>query len=242
MADRSASHPQSADRTRVRSRSPVRVVTADDSELIRDALGNGFFDPRRVQVIATCRDRRELEAAIPLCRPDVVLTDIRMPPTGTDEGIHVAISLRETRPEVGVVVLSQYAEPAYALALLRRGAAGRGYLLKETIRSREQLTAAIETVAAGGSVVDPHVAELLIEARRRAADSMVAKLTPRERQLLGLIAQGQSNAAIAESLVLTKRAVEKHVNSIFAKLKLPEVEQVSRRVTAALMFLAEDGG
>jgi DNA-binding NarL/FixJ family response regulator len=217
-------------------------VCADDSVLIRETLADAFFDPDRVRVLASCRDRLELEAAVEACHPDVVVTDIRMPPSGGDEGIGVAAWLRQTRPEIGVLVLSQYAEPAYALDLLRSGAAGRGYLLKERVGSRAELTRAIETVAAGGSVIDPKIADLLVEARNRCTHSAVAGLTPRERELLGLIAQGKSNAAIAESLVLTKRAVEKHVNSIFAKLELGDAEQVSRRVTAALMYLAEDRG
>ncbi|MBV9310503.1 MAG: response regulator transcription factor, partial [Solirubrobacterales bacterium] len=173
--------------------------------------------------------------------PDVVITDIRMPPSGAGEGIRIARILRETDPEIGVVVLSQYAEPGYALALFESGSAGRAYLLKERVRNREELIGAIETVAQRGSVIDPKIVDLLIAARARPRSSPLAELTPRERELLGEIASGKSNSAIAESLVLTKRAVEKHVNSIFAKLGLPEDQDVSRRVKATLMYLADEG-
>jgi DNA-binding NarL/FixJ family response regulator len=195
-----------------------------------------------VELVAVCRNGQELETAIDRWSPEVVVTDIRMPPSDTDEGIRLATRLRESQPEVGVVVLSQYAEPSYALALLENGTGGRAYLLKERIRGREELIAAIQKVARGGSVIDPAIVDVLIEARSRAAHSRLAELTPRERELLGEIAAGNSNGAIAKSHVLTKRAVEKHVNSIFAKLNLPETPDVSRRVKATLMFLAEESG
>jgi DNA-binding NarL/FixJ family response regulator len=165
-----------------------------------------------------------------------------MPPSGGDEGIRVAARLRETDPEVGVLVLSHYAEPAYALALLASGSRRRAYMLKERIRDKAELVRAIETVAGGGSVIDPKIVDILIEAQERVARSPLAELTPRERELLAEIAEGKSNAAIAKSLVLTKRAVEKHVNSIFFKLDLPDPEDVSRRVLAALMYLADNDG
>ena len=164
-----------------------------------------------------------------------------MPPSGADEGVRIAASLRDTHPDVGVVVLSQYAEPAYAIRLLEHGTGGRAYLLKERIRNKEQLLDAIKAVARGGSVIDPTIVDVLIEARARAAKSRLAQLTARERELLAEIAAGKSNGAIAESLVLTKRAVEKHVNSIFSKLDLPETQDVSRRVKATLIFLSEEG-
>jgi DNA-binding NarL/FixJ family response regulator len=164
-----------------------------------------------------------------------------MPPTGGDEGIAVAARLRETDPNVGVVVLSQYAEPAYALSLLGEGTGGRAYLLKERIRDKDELIRAIKAVARDGSVIDPTIVDVLIDARSRASKSKLSELTARERQLLAEIAAGKSNSAIAESLVLTKRAVEKHVNSIFSKLNLPETHDVSRRVKATLIFLSEDG-
>jgi DNA-binding NarL/FixJ family response regulator len=181
-------------------------------------------------------------AAVDEERPDVVVTDIRMPPTHTDEGIRLAALLRESHPDVGVVVLSNYAEAGFALALLESGSEGRAYLLKERIHSRTQLAAAIHSVAAGGSVMDPKIVEPLVMAKSRAASSPLAELTVREREVLSQIAQGASNAAIAESLVLTKRAVEKHINSIFLKLSLSDSEDVSKRVKAALLFLADADG
>jgi DNA-binding NarL/FixJ family response regulator len=172
-------------------------------------------------------------------RPDVILTDIRMPPSNNDEGIRLADHLRESRPSTGVVVLSQYAEPPYVLALLEHGSDRRGYMLKERIHDRGQLISAIDTVARGGSFIDPKIVEILVGAKARAERSPIAELTPRERDVLAEMAQGKSNAAIADSLVLTKRAVEKHINSIFTKLGLAGSEDVSKRVKATLMFLAE---
>lgn len=218
----------------------IRVVVAEDSYVIREFLTATLSSAPEVELSAVCANGKELERAIELWDPDVVMTDIRMPPSGTDEGVRIADGLRETRPHLGVVVLSQYAEPAYALRLLEHGTAGRAYLLKERIRDKEELIRAIEAVARGGSVIDPVIVDVLIAARSRAAKSRLAQLTPRERELLGEIAAGKSNGAIAESLVLTKRAVEKHVNSIFSKLDLPETEDVSRRVKATLIFLSEE--
>jgi DNA-binding NarL/FixJ family response regulator len=162
-----------------------------------------------------------------------------MPPTGTDEGIQAANGLRESHPKVGVVVLSQYAEPAYALALLADGAAGRAYLLKERVSDVDDLLAAVRTVAEGGSVIDPKVVEQLVSANTRRAPSDLDRLTPREREILGEMAQGKSNAAIAATLSLSERAVEKHSNSIFSKLGLSEERDVNRRVKAVLMWLSE---
>jgi DNA-binding NarL/FixJ family response regulator len=173
-------------------------------------------------------------------QPDVVLTDIRMPPSMSDEGIRVAALLRESNPAVGVVVLSQFSEPSYALALLESGSDGRAYLLKERVHNRAQLISALETVADGGSVIDTKVVDILLTERSRAERSRLAELTPREREVLAEIARGKSNAAIADSLVLTKRAVEKHINSIFFKLDLSEANDASKRVKAALAFLAEE--
>jgi DNA-binding NarL/FixJ family response regulator len=217
----------------------IRVIVADDSYLIRESLTVMLASEPGIELVSVCSDATELEATIAAQHPDVVVTDIRMPPQGGDEGIRIAARLRETNPETGVLVLSQYAEPAYALALLNSGSSRRAYLLKERLRDKAELIGAIKAVARGDSVIDPKVVDVLIEARGRAAASPLASLTPRERQLLAEIAEGKSNAAIAESLVLTKRAVEKHVNSIFAKLNLPEAGDVSRRVKAALMYLAE---
>ncbi len=209
---------------------------------MREFLTTTLESAPEVDLVAVCSNRNELEAAITSEGPNVVVTDIRMPPSGGEEGIAVATALRESHPEVGVVVLSQYAEPEYALALLGSGSGRRAYLLKERIRNREQLIGAIEAVADGGSVIDPKIVDVLIEAKARPARSALSELTPRERELLAEIAAGKSNGAIAETLVLTKRAVEKHVNSIFSKLGLPEDQDVSRRVKATLIYLSETDG
>jgi DNA-binding NarL/FixJ family response regulator len=232
---------RAADQREQTDPAPIRVVIAEDSYVIREFLTTTLAAAPAVELIAVCTNGKELQKAIDTWGPEVVLTDIRMPPSGAEEGVRIAARLRDTHPEVGVVVLSQYAEPAYAISLLEQGTAGRAYLLKERIRDKAELIGAIRTVAHGGSVIDPVIVDVLIEARSRAARSRLAELTPRERQLLAEIAAGKSNAAIAESLVLTKRAVEKHVNSIFSKLNLPETQDVSRRVKATLIFLSEEG-
>jgi DNA-binding NarL/FixJ family response regulator len=216
----------------------IRVVVAEDSLIVREGIRELLADAPGVAVVGEYGDAGSLLDAVDDDRPEVVLTDIRMPPSNTDEGIRLAALLRERSPETGVVVLSQYAEPPYVLALLEHGSDGRGYLLKDRIHDREQLLAAIRAVAAGGSVVDPKVIELLVETRARAERSPLAELTPRERDVLAELAEGKSNAAIAESLVLTKRAVEKHINSIFMKLGLAGSEDISKRVKATLIFLA----
>jgi DNA-binding NarL/FixJ family response regulator len=217
----------------------IRVALAEDNLLVREGLEQIVRADSRLSLVASCRDLDELEDAIERERPDVVLTDIRMPPTMTDEGIRLAVRLRAARSRVGVIVLSQYADVGFALALLDRGSDGRGYLLKESVRDRAELWAAISEVAAGGSVIDPKVVEGLVTTGERAGRSAVASLTPREREVLAQIAQGKSNAAIAEQLVLTKRAVEKYINTIFLKLDLAGAQDVSKRVKAALVFLAE---
>ena len=219
---------------------PIRVVIAEDSYLIREVLSTALNAAAEVEVVAICSNGKELRTAIEIWHPDVVMTDIRMPPSQTDEGIRVAADLRDSAPETGVVVLSQYAEPSYALALLEKGTGGRAYLLKERISNKSELIGAIQAVARGGSVIDPTIVDVLIEARSRVVNSRLSQLTPRERELLAEIATGKSNSAIAESLFLTKRAVEKHINSIFSKLDLPETEDVSRRVKATLIFLSEE--
>jgi DNA-binding NarL/FixJ family response regulator len=218
----------------------IRVVVAEDSLIVREGLVQLLAQSPSVDVVAAYGDVDAVLAAVDRDRPDVVLTDIRMPPSNTDEGIRLAKLLGEQRPDTGVVVLSQYAEPPYVLALLDRGSDRRGYLLKERVHDRGQLVSAIDTVARGGSVIDPKVVEVLVESKARAERSPLAELTPRERDVLAQIAEGKSNAAIAESLVLTKRAVEKHINSIFMKLGLADSEDVSRRVKATLMFLADN--
>jgi DNA-binding NarL/FixJ family response regulator len=221
---------------------PVSIAVADDSLIVREGIAQLLAGHPDIEVVASCQDLDSLIAAVDDERPDVVVTDIRMPPTHTDEGIRLAALLRERYPDVGVVVLSNYAEAGFALALLESGSEGRAYLLKERIHSRTQLAAAIQSVAAGGSVMDPKIVEPLVTAKSRAVRSPLAELTAREREVLSEIAQGKSNAAIADSLVLTKRAVEKHINSIFLKLSLSDSEDVSKRVKAALLFLADVDG
>jgi DNA-binding NarL/FixJ family response regulator len=195
-----------------------------------------------VDVIATCGDYDALLAAVAEHEPDVVLTDIRMPPTGTDEGVRAAAEIRRTHPGTGVVVLSQYAEPAYALGFLEHGSERRAYLLKERVSDLDQLRRAIVAVHEGGSVIDPKVVDALVASRARGVESPVARLTPREREVLAEMAQGKNNAGIASALVLTERAVEKHINSMFSKLGLTEEPDVHRRVKAVLLYLGERGG
>ena len=216
----------------------LRVVVADDSYLLREALVHLLDSDPRVKLVASCEDGRELTERVDAEQPDVVVTDIRMPPSGDAEGVVFANRLRQTHPEIGVVVISQYADPGYALSLLDQGSDGRAYLLKDRLRDREHLIAAIFAVAGGGSVVDAKVVEALIKARTEDHGSPLNELTRRELEILGRIAQGKSNLAIAEELFLSKRAVEKHINAIFMKLGLAQAEDVSRRVKAALIYLA----
>jgi DNA-binding NarL/FixJ family response regulator len=216
----------------------LRVVIADDSYLVREALKHLLDTDPRVDLVATCSDGESLVATVEAELPDVVVTDIRMPPSGDDEGIAFAKRLRATHPKIGVVVVSQYADPRYGLALLEEGSDRRAYLLKDRLRDREHLIAAVFAVAAGGSVVDAKVVESLIAARTESEHSPLGELTRRELEILGHMAQGKSNQAIAEALFLSKRAVEKHINSIFMKLGLAHAEDVSRRVKAALIYLA----
>jgi DNA-binding NarL/FixJ family response regulator len=218
---------------------PLAIALADDSLIVREGVAQILAGEPEMRLVASCGDLPSLLAAVEAERPDVVVTDIRMPPTSTDEGIRLATLLRETHPDIGVVVLSNYAEAAYALALLESGSEGRAYLLKERVHDRAQLVAAITSVAAGGSVLDSKIVEPLVAAKLRIERSPVADLTGREREVLAEIAKGNSNAAIADTLVLTKRAVEKHINSIFLKLNLSDAEDVSKRVKATLLFLAE---
>ena len=219
---------------------PIRVALAEDSLIVREGIEQLLANAPDVEIVASCGDLDSLLEAVGADPPDVVLTDIRMPPSETDEGIQLAARLRESAPQIGVVVLSQYAEPAYALALLENGSDRRAYLLKERVHDRAQLVSTIRTVAEGGSVIDPKIVEVLVAAKARAERSPLAELTPREHEVLSEIAQGKSNTAIAESLVLTKRAVEKHINSIFMKLGLSDEEDVAKRVKATLMFLADE--
>jgi DNA-binding NarL/FixJ family response regulator len=220
----------------------VRLVVAEDSLLVREGLATLLRAQADVELVGLCEDYDSLMAAVESEKPDVVLTDIRMPPTGTDEGIRAASELRASHPSIGVVVLSQYAEPSYALQLLDGGSEGRAYLLKERVSQPEQLLAAIHDVAGGGSVVDPKVVEVLVGAGARKKESALDRLTPRETEVLSEIAQGKNNAAVAASLVLSERAVEKHINSLFSKLGLTDEPDVHRRVKAVLLYLSEQGG
>ncbi|MBA2325041.1 MAG: response regulator transcription factor [Actinobacteria bacterium] len=221
---------------------PIRVVLAEDNYLVREGVTRLLETAPDIDVVAACDDYDSLLATVDAEQPDVVLTDIRMPPTGTDEGIRAAEHLRETHPETGVVLLSQYADPAYALSFLEKGSGRRAYLLKERVSDLDQLRNAIVEVHRGGSVIDPKVVEALVAARARAAESPITHLTPREREVLEQMAQGKNNAGIAGALTLTERAVEKHINSIFSKLGLSEEPDVHRRVKAVLLFLSAGGG
>jgi DNA-binding NarL/FixJ family response regulator len=217
----------------------IRVVVGEDSAVAREGIQRMLERKDDIEVAAACADAATLRSAIAEHRPDVVITDIRMPPTLTDEGIRIAVELRESAPEVGVVVISQHVEPTYALELLEGGSARRAYLLKERLRDSTELTRAIREVATGGSVVDQLVVDELVRARGARANSPLRELTESETAILAMIAQGLSNAAIAEQLVVTKRAVERHINAIFLKLDLRDAEDVSRRVKAALVYLAD---
>jgi DNA-binding NarL/FixJ family response regulator len=216
----------------------IRAVIADDNLIAREGIERILATDPQLEVVASVGDLEQLTAAVERERPDIVLTDIRMPPSLSDEGIRFANRLRETHPEIGVIVLSQYDEPRMALSLIELGSDRRGYLLKDRVHDHAQLRAAIEAVVQGGAVIDPKLVDALVSGKARLADSPIAELTPRERDVLAGIAQGKSNAAIAESLVLTKRAVEKHINAIFFKLDLGAEDDVHKRVKAALLFLS----
>jgi DNA-binding NarL/FixJ family response regulator len=221
---------------------PIRVVLAEDSFIVREGIEQILATASQVEIVAVCGDMDSLLEAVDRLAPAVVLTDIRMPPTNSDEGIRIADLLRRRDPRIGVVVLSQYSEPHYVLRLLDAGIEGRAYLLKERVHNRKDLVGAISSVADSGSVIDPKVVEVLVQARARAERSPLTDLTPREIELLTAVAEGKSNAAIAEDFVLSKRAVEKHITGIFLKLGLShasEQDEISKRVMAVLMFLAD---
>ncbi len=220
----------------------LRVIVAEDSLLVREGVCRLLDQQPDIEVVGACADLPELMAAVDARLPDVVITDVRMPPTSSDEGIQAAAQLRRDHPRIGVVVLSQYAEPSYATSLLAEGSAGRAYLLKERVSEPEQLLRAVRAVAAGDSVIDPAVVDLLVSASGRKRSSPLAALTPREREVLAEIAQGKSNAGVAASLFLSERAVEKHINVLFAKLGLTSESDVNRRVKAVLMYLSDRGG
>jgi len=216
----------------------IRLVLAEDDYLVREGVLRLLATQPDLEVVAVCGDLPSLLAAVDVERPDVVLTDIRMPPAGLDEGIQVAVRLRDTHPDVGVVVLTQYAEPRYALALLENGTARRGYLLKERVADVEDLATAIRTVADGGSVIDPKVVDALVSSKAVEA-SPLAELTPRELDVLREMAEGKNNAAIASTLHLSPRSVEKMIHAIFLKLGLAWEPASHKRVKAVILYLSE---
>jgi DNA-binding NarL/FixJ family response regulator len=217
----------------------LRVIFAEDNYLVREGTTALFRETEDLELVETVGDLPTLLAAVDQHKPDAVLTDIRMPPTHTTEGIDAANEIRTKYPKIGVLVLSQYVEDDYAHDLLKDGAGGRGYLLKERIADVDELVRALKEVSEGGSVLDPKVVESLVARRQRLADSPLARLTEREREVLEQMAQGKNNAAVAEALFLSERAVEKHINSLFQKLDLSEEPSVHRRVMAVLKFLRQ---
>ena len=216
----------------------LRVVLAEDSLLMREGIVSVLALSDEIELVESCEDFDGLIQAVAEHKPDVVVTDIRMPPTQTDEGIRAAKEIRTSNPDVGVVVLSQYVEPDYAMRLFAEGSNGRAYLLKERVGDVNELAMAIRRVADGDSVVDPKVVDALIEART-SKTSVVDRLTEREREVLAEIAKGGTNAAVGEALFISPRSVEKHVNSIFMKLDLSHETDTNRRVRAVLLYLAD---
>jgi DNA-binding NarL/FixJ family response regulator len=217
----------------------IRVVFAEDNYLVREGTAALLQNSGTVDLVATASTFDELLEKVEKAKPEAVLTDIRMPPTNTTEGIDAAKRIRQEYPNVGVVVLSQFAEEEYAYELLKDGAAGLGYLLKERVSDLDEVVRALNEVSKGGSVLDPKVVEALVSAKEKTAHSPLANVTDREREVLEQMAQGKNNASIAKALFLTERAVEKHINSLFHKLELTEEPDVHRRVMAVLAFLRE---
>lgn len=218
---------------------PIRVVIAEDNYLVREGTRRLLEDSGEVQVVVAVGSAEELLDAVDRLAPNAVLTDIRMPPGHDMEGIHAAHRIRASHPKVGVVVLSQHADEAYAFQLFKDGTAGLAYLLKERVGDMDELLRAFRETMAGRSVIDPAVVEALVASRSRQAQSPLASLTPRETDVLREMAQGKTNAAVAESLSVSESAVEKYANSIFSKLGLSEEPQVHRRVAAVLAFLRD---
>ncbi|WP_410581843.1 response regulator [Amycolatopsis sp. lyj-108] len=218
----------------------LRVVIAEDHYLVREGTRRLLEDTGTVDVIAAVGDAEELLDAVRRHRPDAVIADIRMPPSHHVEGIAAAHTIRATHPEIGVVVLSQHSDENYAFALFRHGTNGLAYLLKERVGDLDELLHALREVAAGRSVVDPRIVEVLVRSNTRSADSPLSRLTSRELQVLQHMAQGKANRMIADALGLAESTVEKHVNSTFAKLGLAEESQIHRRVTAVLTYLRHD--
>jgi DNA-binding NarL/FixJ family response regulator len=212
----------------------VRVVVAEDSVLLREGIAR-LLSEHGFEVVAQAADAEDLVRKVGAHKPDVAVVDIRMPPTNTDDGLRAALAIRERQPQTGVLVLSAYVEEAYALELVSESAAGIGYMLKDRVADVEGFIDAVRRVGGGGSALDPEVVSRLLG--RTRDDDPLAQLTPREREVLELMAEGRSNAAIAERLVITERAVEKHVTSIFGKLDLPPTPEDHRRVLAVLTFL-----
>jgi DNA-binding NarL/FixJ family response regulator len=223
---------------RVAKVEPLRVVLGEDDYLVREGITQLLRGEQTIELVAVAHDLHSVADAVDEHEPDVLVTDIRMPPSGTDEGLRIARQLREEHPRIGVVILSQHAEPEYAVALLDDGSAGRAYLLKERLSDVAQLVHAIHEVAGGGSVIDPKVVDQLMSARDAAARSALEQLTPTERRVLAQLAQGKSNAGIAAAIGTTPRSVEKHIAGIFGKLRLESEPNVHRRVKAALVFLS----
>jgi DNA-binding NarL/FixJ family response regulator len=215
----------------------VTVILGEDSFLAREGISRALEGIEEVELVASCGELEELLEAVERLRPDVVLSDVRMPPSHTDEGVRAANELRRSHPTIGVVILSQYADPLYALSLFEDGSAGRGYLLKDRVRDQGELRRALLEVARGGTVVDSELINELLSVRGRRETTGLETLTGREQEILALVAEGRSNADIAETVVITKRAVEGHINSIFSKLELGDPEKVDRRVKAALLYL-----
>jgi DNA-binding NarL/FixJ family response regulator len=215
----------------------LRIVVAEDNLLMREGIRSVLALDDNLALVATTADYDGLLAAVDEHHPDVVITDIRMPPNQTDEGIRAANQLRESHPELGVVVLSQFVEPEYAIRLFDRGSSGRAYLLKERIGEPNELHAAIRRVHEGGSVIDPKVVETLIAARSADQPTVLDRLTERELEVLAHMAQGESNAGIGDALFISPRSVEKHINSIFMKLDLIQEPESHRRVRAVLVYL-----
>ena len=216
----------------------TRIVLAEDSFIVREGV-RMLLDEAGYDLVASVETYDELMAAVDEHMPDVVVTDIRMPPSRTDEGVRAAREIRAAHPEVSVIVLSQYVEPDYALTLFEDGSDHLAYLLKERVGDIGELREAIDRVQAGGSVVDPKVVDALVEGRIRRQQSKLDRLTDRETEVLSEVATGKSNAAIAGELFLSERAVEKHINSILTKLDLPVDADANRRVQAVLVYLAE---
>ena len=221
---------------------PIRVVVGEDNYLAREAISRVLESEEDIVIVAVGEDLDSLRRAVVEEDPDVVLADIQMPPARTDEGIRLAKELRTTHPEMGVVILSQHAQPLYAIELLAAGSDRRAYLLKERVQHRAEITRAVREVAEGGSVFDSRIVELLLTNAQARDASRFESLTARENDVLVLLAEGWSNAAIGEQLGINTRGVERHVRSIFSKLELGDSSRHNRRVRAALLYLAEGAG